>query len=56
MKLVIVNEKLIGEVLANQIHTESGILFLNKGNRISSSIIKRLKNMGIPTLYRRWKR
>lgn len=51
MKLVIANEKLIGEVLANPIYTESGILFLNKGNKISSSIIKRLKNMGIPTVY-----
>lgn len=51
MKLVIVNEKLIDEVLANEIYTENGILFLGKGNKISSAVIKRLKHMGISTIY-----
>lgn len=51
MKLVIVNEKLVDEVLANPIYTENGILFANKGNTISSAVIKRLKNMGITTIY-----
>ncbi|MDS0525990.1 HD domain-containing protein [Clostridium sp. SHJSY1] len=51
MKLVLANDKLVGEVLANPIYTESGMLFLNKGNKISDNVIKRLKKMGVATLY-----
>lgn len=51
MKLVVVNEKLIGKVLSNPIYTENGVLFLNKGNKISDKVIVQLKRMGVITIY-----
>lgn len=51
MKLVVVNEKLVGDTLANPIYTENGMMFLNKGNKINGTLIKRLKKMGIITIY-----
>lgn len=51
MKLVVVKENLVGEVLANPIYTENGILFLNKGNEISQKLIMKLKHMGVNTIY-----
>lgn len=51
MKLVLANDNLVGEVLANPIYTENGIMFLNKGNKISETVISRLKRMGIATIY-----
>lgn len=51
MKLVIVNSKLVGEKLANAIYTENGIMFLNKGNELTESIIKRLIKMNVSTIY-----
>ncbi|MDP4144019.1 MAG: HD domain-containing protein [Bacillota bacterium] len=51
MKLVVVSEKLIGNILANSIYTESGVMFLNKGNKINDTVIKRLKKMCITTIY-----
>lgn len=51
MKLVLTSDKLIGKVLANPIYTESGIMFLNKGNKISENVVSRLKKMNVTTLY-----
>lgn len=51
MKLVLVNEKLIGEVLANPIYTENGALFFNRGNQISERVITNLRKMGIAAIY-----
>ncbi|WP_315068111.1 HD domain-containing protein [uncultured Clostridium sp.] len=51
MKLVVVKEELIGEVLANPIYTENGILFLNKGNKISQKLIMKLREIGVSTIY-----
>lgn len=51
MKLVVVSENLLGEKLANNIYTESGILFIRKGNDITANAIKRLTKMGIVTVY-----
>lgn len=51
MKLVVVNEQLIGKIIANPIYTEKGVMFFNKGMILSSAAISRLKNMGINTLY-----
>lgn len=51
MKLVLTNDDLIGEFLANPIYTESGIMFLNKGNKITGTVISRLKKMGVMTVY-----
>ncbi|ADL53940.1 HD-GYP domain-containing protein [Clostridium cellulovorans] len=51
MKLVLTNDKLIGEILANPIYTENGVMFLNKGNLITDKAISRLKAMGVTTVY-----
>ena len=51
MKLVLANDKLVGETLANPIYTEYGMMFINKGNKISETVISRLKKMGITTIY-----
>lgn len=51
MKLVITSNKLIGEVLANPIYMENGIMFLNRGNKITESVVSRLKRMNVTTLY-----
>lgn len=51
MKLVLANDNLVGEVLANPIYTENGMMFVNKGNKISKTVISRLKKMGITTIY-----
>jgi HD-GYP domain-containing protein (c-di-GMP phosphodiesterase class II) len=51
MKLVLASDKLIGEVLANPIYTESGIMYLNRGNNITSRAISMLKKTGVATVY-----
>ncbi len=51
MKLVLSNDNLVGEVLANPIYAENGMMFLNKGNKISETVISRLKKMGVTTIY-----
>lgn len=51
MKLVLANDNLVGELLANPIYTENGMMFLNKGNRISETVLSRLKKMGVTTIY-----
>lgn len=51
MRLVIVNDKLIGRELAYSIYTESGVLFMAKGNLLTDFAIKRLRKMGIVTVY-----
>lgn len=51
MKLVVTSDKLIGKVLANPIYTETGIMFLNKGNKITENVVARLKKMNVTTLY-----
>lgn len=51
MRLVMLNDSLIGQVLASPIYTENGIMYLNSGNIISTSIISRLKRMAVTTIY-----
>ncbi|WP_238883757.1 HD domain-containing protein [Clostridium sp. YIM B02551] len=51
MKLVLTTDRLVGEVLANPIYTEYGVMFLNKGNKLTRSAISKLKKMGIITVY-----
>lgn len=51
MKLVLANNNLVGEILANPIYTENGMMFLNKGNKINKTVISRLKKMGVTTIY-----
>lgn len=51
MKLVILNNKLVGETLGSSIYTEDGVMFLRKGSILSDSIIKRFSKIGINTIY-----
>lgn len=51
MKLVMVSDKLVGQVLANSIYTENGIMFLNRGNQLNEATLKRIKKMGISSVY-----
>ncbi|QAA33423.1 HD-GYP domain-containing protein [Clostridium manihotivorum] len=51
MKLVLTNDKLIGQVLGNPIYTESGTMFVNRGNKITDRAIALLRKMGIITIY-----
>jgi len=51
MKLVLINDKLIGEILANPIYTENGMMFMNRGNEITKRGISMLKKMGVNTIY-----
>lgn len=51
MKLVLTNDKLVGEFLAHPIYTENGVMFMNKGLKISKSAISKLKAMGVITIY-----
>lgn len=51
MKLVILNTKLVGERLGSSIYTEDGVMVLRKGSVFSESIIKRLRGIGINTVY-----
>lgn len=51
MKLVLTNDNLVDEILANPIYTENGIMFLNKGNKITNTVIYNLKRMGVTTIY-----
>jgi HD-GYP domain-containing protein (c-di-GMP phosphodiesterase class II) len=51
LKLVILNDKLVGELLGSSIYTQEGVMFLKKGSILTESIIKRLNNIGINTIY-----
>lgn len=51
MRLVILNDTLVGKKTANNIYNENGIMFLREGSTLTLNIIKRLINMGIGTLY-----
>lgn len=51
MKLVMISDKLIGQILANSIYIENGTMFLGKGNKLTESALKRLKRMGFNTIY-----
>ncbi|WP_160672037.1 HD domain-containing protein [Clostridium sp. C8-1-8] len=51
MKLVLTNDKLIGQILGNPIYTESGTMFVNRGNKITDRAIALLRKMGIITIY-----
>lgn len=51
MRLVLLNESLEGKSVANSIYNENGMIFLKSGSMLTANIIKRLKNMGINTIY-----
>lgn len=51
MKLVVINDKLIGQSLAIPIYNTNGILYMNKGLVLDIAGIGRIKKMGISTLY-----
>lgn len=51
MKLVILSNKLLDQKLGSSIYTEDGVMFLKKGSNLSEMTIKRLRNIGMRTLY-----
>lgn len=51
MKLVVINDKLIGEALSIPIYNTNGILYMNRGLVLDTASISRIKKMGISTLY-----
>ncbi|MDF2883910.1 MAG: metal dependent phosphohydrolase [Clostridiaceae bacterium] len=51
MRLVLLNENLIGEELAIAIYLSTGMIFANEGTILSSNNIKVLKKVGIETVY-----
>lgn len=51
MKLVILSNKLLNEKLGSSIYTEDGVMFLKKGSNLSELTIKRLRNIGMRTIY-----
>jgi HD-GYP domain len=51
MKLALLNDKIAGHILEIPIYSAEGIIILNKGYTLSSSIISKLKGMGIGTVY-----
>lgn len=51
VKLVVINDKLIGQSLAIPIYNTNGILYMNKGLVLDISSLSRIKKMGISTLY-----
>lgn len=51
MKLVIINDKLIGQSIAVAIYNTNGMMYMNKGLILNSSNMNKIKKMGINTLY-----
>jgi HD-GYP domain len=51
MKLALLNDKIVGHFLEIPVYSAEGIIILNKGYLLSSSIISKLKGMGIGTVY-----
>jgi hypothetical protein len=51
MKLVVINDKLIGQSLAVPIYNTNGMLYMNKGLVLDTISINRIKKLGITTLY-----
>ncbi|WP_027307841.1 HD-GYP domain-containing protein [Caloramator sp. ALD01] len=51
MRLYILTEKLEGQILGNTIYNDNGVLFLREGSPLTANAIKKLKNMGINTVY-----
>lgn len=51
MKLALLNDKIIGHKLEMPIYSSEGTTILNKGFNLTSSIISRLKSMGVGTVY-----
>lgn len=51
MKLALLNEKISGHFLEMPVYSPEGTIILNKGYTLSSSIISKLKGMGISTVY-----
>ncbi len=51
MRLVFLNEKQIGKILANPIYTTSGMIFIREGNVITANILDKLRKIGVLTVY-----
>lgn len=51
MRLTLVNEKIIGEKVANPIYSSNGMLQVSKGALISEKILSYIRKIGMSTLY-----
>lgn len=51
MRLVVLNDKAVGKVLAIPIYTQYGNVFMNKGSIFNEKTIFRIKKMGINLVY-----
>jgi HD-GYP domain-containing protein (c-di-GMP phosphodiesterase class II) len=51
MRLVLLNEKILGKELAMPIYFANGIIYANEGSILSEGAIRNLKNVGIDTVY-----
>lgn len=51
MRLMVLNEKIIGKELAVPIYTQTGMIYLNKGSIFSERNIQQVKKIGVNTVY-----
>ncbi|MCY6370198.1 HD-GYP domain-containing protein [Clostridium ganghwense] len=51
MRLVLLNDKVVGKELAMSIYLSSGMVYAKKGMTLSEKVIKILKSVGIDTVY-----
>lgn len=51
MRIVTVNEGIIGEKLAHPVYNENGMLYINNGIEIKESTLRNIKKIGITTVY-----
>lgn len=51
MRLVLLNDKQLGKILANTIYSKGGVIFIKAGVMLTENIIERLKQIGVITAY-----
>lgn len=51
MKLVLLSKEHVGKTLAMPIYNENGLIFINKGKKLTERIITKIQNIGIASFY-----
>lgn len=51
MKLVVLSDKCIENILAKPVYSKTGIIVLNKGAKLSRTAVRKLKEFGIHSIY-----
>lgn len=51
MRLILLNEKQLGKVLANSVYTKEGVIFIKSGVTITERVLERLASIGVATAY-----